>query len=108
MPPFLSSVVEPTRNEQVLVTTSSSTISDARSEKNPRKTIFVRNISADTSATITVNPGFNVAVANKGIVLLSGESFEETSLLGDGKDIFQGMYTAICSNANGILSVMER
>jgi len=97
---------EPSRNESVLVGTSSVVVSEFRHEQEPRKVIVIRNISPDPLDIISIAFGLTQAVANNGIVLRQYESFTETT--DAGYQCFQGSITAICATANGKLSIMER
>lgn len=99
-------LVEPTRNEQISITGTSSIVSEARNKINPRKVIVLRNTSTNAADIITVNMGFNQATANNGIVLQKGEAFSDTSET--GYESYQGQISAICATANGKLSVFER
>lgn len=101
-----SPFTEPSRNDQVAVGTTSTQIAYARNAENPRKVIVFRNTSTAAADIITINLGFGAAVANKGIVLRQYESF--TDSMDGGYQCWQGMITAICATANGLLSVMER
>jgi len=103
---ILDQVQRATRNEKVLVSTSSKVISEARNIHNPREVIAVRNISDNAADIITVNLGFNVAVADNGIVLRQNESFTDNTET--GYQAHQGGITAICATANGKLSIFER
>jgi len=101
-----STIQEAARNDQVDVTTSNGKIADARNELKPRVSIVIRNTSASTADIITVNFGFNTAVANKGMVLQQNESISDSSE--NGYQCWQGVITAICATANGKLSIFER
>lgn len=101
-----SPIQEPTRNETVNIGVSSTLVSDPRTEANPRKVFVFRNISTADADIITLNLGFNPAVANEGIVLRKGESYGEATQ--QGFELWNGTINAICATANGILSVMER
>ena len=98
--------IEPTRNENITVGTTSLTISDARTEKNKRKVIHLKNISADTTTVITVNFGFGIAAVNKGVILNNGEAVSDTSE--QGYEAYQGMILAVASAAGGTLAIFER
>lgn len=89
------------RNDLITVGTASVNIA----EGVPRQAIVIRN-SSTAAQEITLNLGFNVAVANKGIVLKAGESFTDST--SEGYVCYQGQITAIASAANGQVSVMER
>jgi hypothetical protein len=97
---------EPTRNERVLVGNTSIVISERRPQQSPRKTIVVRNISPNETDIITVNLGYEQAVAENGILLKRNESFTDSSET--GYLAFQGSITAICATANGVLAIYER
>ena len=97
---------EPTRNEQVAVTNSSSMISEARTIPNARKCLVVRNISDASTKIITINMGFNKATNNNGIVLRQNEAFTDSSEA--GYQCHQGGITAICVVTGGVLSIYER
>jgi len=97
---------EPVRNEQIDVVATSSVISYARNASNPRKVILIRNTSAGAASIITINMSQNAATANNGIVLNQNESFSDSSET--GYECYQGVITAICADANGKLSIMER
>lgn len=99
-------IQEQTRNETVLVNTSSKTLSDARNSQNPRKNIVIRNISPNAADIITVNLGFSNATNDAGIVLNQNEAFSDTTDL--GYECYQGVITIICATANGKVAVYER
>ena len=101
-----SSLQEPSRNEQVSVGTSNTTIADSRNELKPRVAIVVRNTSSAAADIITVNLGFNQATSGAGIVLQQNESFTDSSET--GYQAWQGVITAICATANGTLAIFER
>lgn len=103
---FLSSPVESTRNETITVGTITKVVAETRNSLAKRKVILMRNTSTDVTSVITVVPAFYSATASAGIVLQNGESFSDTTE--SGYEAFQGQYSAICSNANGILSIFER
>ena len=103
---YLTSIQEPTRNEQVSVGVSSVIVAESRNTINERKGIIIRNISPDVADIITLNIGFNEATLNNGIILKKDESFVDSSET--GYKCHQGVITAICATANGNLSVYER
>lgn len=103
---LFSSLQTPSRNEEITVSTTNKTIADARNELKPRVAIVVRNTSASSADVITVNMGFNTAVAGAGIVLQQNESFTDSSET--GYQCWQGVITAICATANGKLAIFER
>ena len=103
---LIGQIHEATRNEQVAVSTSSKSISEARNEQNPREVLVVRNISTNAADIITVNLGFNQATNGNGIVLRQNEAFTDNSE--SGYQSHQGAITAICATINGKLSIMER
>jgi len=102
----MEQIQEPTRNEQIDITTTSSVVSEARNDLNVRKVIVLRNTSTNAADIITVNMGFNEATSKNGIILNMGEAFTDTSET--GYQAYQGVITAICETANGKLSVYER
>lgn len=97
---------EPTRNDSLAIPASNTLVAESRNQDNPRKALVVRNISPNAADTISITLGFNVAVANKGIVLRQYESF--TDATDSGYQCWQGAITAICATANGLLSIFER
>jgi len=101
----IATISEPVRNVQQAVGTSSILIAEVRLSTAPRRDILVRNISAGVSV-ITVNLGMQQAAANTGIILNPGESFsfstEQTN------PCPQCQFTAISSDASGLVSIMER
>lgn len=101
-----STIQEASRNEQVSVTTTQGKVADARNELKPRVSIVIRNTSPNQADIITVNFGFNTAVANQGMVLQQNESISDSSE--NGYQCWQGVVTAICATANGKLSIFER
>lgn len=101
-----STQTEPARNESVTVGTSSVIIAEQRVQPNKRKSITVRNISSDATMVITVNMGYQSAVANTGLVLKQYESFTDAS--DSGYDCFQDQISAICAVAGGTLAIFER
>jgi hypothetical protein len=103
---IFSPIQEPSRNEAITVNTTSTTISDARNEANPRKVILLRNNSNDSSKIITVFFGATPAVANAGIVLRQYESVTDSSEA--GYQCWQGTVNAICAVVGGSLAIMER
>lgn len=105
---FIGTPQEATRNEQLTITNSSSTICDARTGDNARKVLIVRNTSDDATKIITLNLGAKPAVANQGIVLKQGESFVDAQ--DSGYLPFQGTITAICAvaSATADLTIFER
>jgi hypothetical protein len=102
---FVSAMEEPTRNESVIISTSSIGIADRRTIANPRKVILVRNISGNGNrATIYMSNA--IATANTGIILEDGESFTDST--GEGYSCHQGSIQAIGSAAATVLSIFER
>ena len=101
-----SNIQEATRNETVAVGVSSVRVSDACNDVNPRKNIVIRNTSPNAADVITINFGYNPAVASQGIVLNQNEAISDTTEA--GYQSYQGVITAICATANGQLSIMER
>jgi len=97
---------EPTRNEQIAVSTTSKVVSEARNQLNERKVIVLRNTSDNDADIITINLGFNEATSNNGIVLKRNEAFTDSSET--GYKAYQGAITGICATANGKLSIFER
>ncbi len=97
---------EPSRQESVLIGTSSKIISEFRHEQEPRRVIVVRNISPNAADVISIAFGLTQAVNDTGIVLRQYESFTETT--DAGYQCFQGSITAICATANGKLAILER
>ena len=97
---------EPTRNEEVLVSTSNKIVSEARNQQNARKNITIRNTSANAADIITLNLGYDTATSGAGIVLKQNESFTDTSET--GYSCYQGVISAICDTANGKLAIYER
>jgi hypothetical protein len=97
---------DPTRNEQIDVTTSAVVVSEARNDLNPRKDILLRNTSTNTADVITVAIGFTQPTANNGIVLRMNESVSFSNET--GYQMPQGTISAVCATANGKLSIFER
>jgi len=106
--PTYSPFVEPIRNESMAVGTSVVQVDLARTIPNFRKDLLVRNVSPNSADIITIAMGNQQPSANAGIILRQYESFQMTSMLGDGRDIFQGQISAVCATANGILAIFER
>lgn len=104
--PFYQNLQEPTRNESVAVGVSSIVISSARQGALPRKSIAIRNISPNAADIITVNFGQQQAVANAGVVLRQNELTTDSDA--GNYQTFQGVITAICATANGLLAIYER
>ena len=109
--PFISSVQESTRNETLIVTNASASISEnRRSMEERRKEVIIRNISTVAiNDVITINLGNKTAVAGAGIPL----NPNDTLVLSENNPdcpIFQGVITAICNQASAIanLSIFER
>jgi hypothetical protein len=108
---ILSSVQEPTRNESVIVTNANREISVRRQMSElRRKELIIRNIStAAVNDVITIVLGNQIAVADAGIVLRSGDilNISENS---PESTVYQGVITAICNQASIIpnLSIFER
>ena len=100
-------IQEITRNELVLVGATSIIISDFRNQENPRKTISIRNISTNVNDVITINFGYNQAVAGAGIVLNPNEAVSDQTL-NEYYQCFNGVITGICATANGKLAIFER
>lgn len=104
---YFDFIQEPTRNESIAVGLTSKEVASTRTgSERPRKSIVIRNISPNAADTITVNIGYGAAVANTGIVLRQYESFTDAN--DAGYICWQGVITAICATANGVLAVFER
>jgi hypothetical protein len=103
---YLIGVVEPARNDLVAVGTSAIKVAEVRTGQNPRSVILIRNTSTSSSSIITLSAGMGSIAASKGIVLQQGESFSESN--DAGYTCFQGQWTALCTDANGQLSIFER
>lgn len=102
-----SPLQEPTRNENVTITTSSTKISDARNSVNPRIEMTLRNISSNSSDIITISLGNQPAINNNGIVLRQYEGVTITS--NDYSPAWQGTINAISTTGTASnLSVWER
>lgn len=100
---------EPTRNEQVTVTNSSSIVVNPRGEgRNERKMMVIRNTADDDTKIITLHLGNAAAVANQGIVLKRYETYAENT--DSNFKCWQGPITAICAvaSATANLSIFER
>jgi hypothetical protein len=96
-----------TRNESVSVAAASVEVARMGDSKaNPRTAIVIRNRSDADADIITLNLGLDQAEANKGIVLKKDEAFADSS--SEGYECYQGVITAICATANGVLSIFER
>lgn len=102
----IATLSESARNDNVAVGTSSVLIAEVRNLLNPRRDILVRNISPTSSEVISVTIGTQLAVANTGIVLKQNESFVFST--SEGNLCPQAQFSAICSTANGIVSIFER
>lgn len=102
-----SPLQEPSRNENITIATSSTKVSDARNDVNPRKEMTIRNISSNALDIITINLGNNPAIANQGITLRQYEGIT----LNNAPDspCWQGSITAISTTGTASnLSVFER
>lgn len=101
-------VYEPTRNEQLSITTTASVVSESRvGTGNKRKVILIRNTSPNVTDIIYVwFSSSGVAAANTGIKLQQGESCVDST--DSGYDCFQDKITAICATATGTIAVYER
>jgi len=95
---------ESTRNDKVTVGTSNTIVSASRNGANPRKAIILRN--THPTATITINFGYQQAESGTGMVLNPKESITDSSET--GYECYQGVITAISTEANGTLAVYER
>lgn len=106
---FIRTAQEPTRNETLTVSNTSTTICDMRTDQtSPRQVLTIRNIADDATKVITVNLGAKAAVANAGIVLRQYESFTDSA---DGGYLpYQGTVTAICAVASATpdIAIFER
>lgn len=100
--------IEPTRNETVAVTTSSTTVALDVSASTGRKSFVIRNMSTDATDIITIVMGNQPAVANKGVVLRQYESYGESN--DSGFMCWQGQIQAISAAAVGTvqISIFER
>lgn len=74
------------------------------SQATERVRLYLRN-SSTGGQVITINLGYNEAVALQGIVLKAGDSFVDSN--SGNYQVWQGVITAIGSAANGKLSIME-
>ena len=94
-----------TNNSSVSVTNTASVVLNRRS--GARKSVLLRNL--DAALTITLYFSNNeVATANKGIVLLPYEYWQDEQK-GDYTECYQGTVTAIASAAGpATLAVFER
>jgi len=89
------------RNDSETVGTTSVLIAEAVE----RTGYTISNTSAG-GQTITLNLGFNQAVANKGIPLAPGQAWVDSD--GGGYLCHRGVITAISSAAGGTVAIMER
>ena len=96
---------EPIRNEQILVGTSSTSLCKAHTGQNYRRDLVIRNISTNAVSVISISLNA-LAQNNIGIVLKQNEAV--TFSQDQGPIIFQGDVNAICADANGIITLMER
>jgi hypothetical protein len=108
---WISSSQEPARDETLIVSNSSITLSDFRPmREDRRKELIVRNISTIAiNDVITISFGAKPAVTDKGIVLKPGDILNMSESHPD-VPIFQGVINVICSQASAIanLSIFER
>lgn len=104
---ILFSRLPPARNEQVLVGVTSSIIAEARSELQPRQVIIIQN-NSPTAGTdlVSINLG-SAGVATTTLFTLDvGDIFVDSS--DSGYLCHQDTISAICTTANGKLSIIER
>jgi hypothetical protein len=92
---------QPTTNKTVTVGTSSILIS----QKQKRKTIYIRNTSTTAQVITIALDNFSAAVANQGIVLAPGEYFSDSN--SEGYKCWHGDIKAISTAAAGTLAIME-
>lgn len=95
-----------TRNEQVSIGTSSIVIANPRFSTKPRKAIVIRNTSDNADDIITIALGQASATNGNGLVLRQNDSFSDSTE--SGYLCHQDFISAICSTANGKLSIMEK
>jgi len=94
------------RNATVNVGLTSVEVSPRRDDETDLRKVFViRNNSPAAADIITLELGFDAAVAGRGIVLSQGQAYGEDN---DAGDVWRGPIKAICATANGVLAVMER
>jgi hypothetical protein len=89
----------------VLVSVGTASVQVSPPPVAERKVYSIIN-SSSGGQVITVNLGFQAAVANQGVVLQPGQAWVDSS--GEGYKCFQGPITAISSAASGQVSIMER
>ena len=104
---IIAGLQEGTRNESIIVGTSSIIISPPRNTTPERKVIVVRNNSNDPLKIITIGFGNQgPAINGAGIILKQFESFTDSA---DGNyNTFQGQINAISAIAGATLAIMER
>jgi hypothetical protein len=95
-------ITESTRNDSVVVGTSSTLISDTRER---RTAIYLKNTSTG-SQVITVCFGNKAAVLYEGVTLSVGDVVIDSN--GEAYLCYQGQIQAISSAADGRISVYER
>ena len=83
-------------------TAAGTLISSARK----RTSIYIRNISTGASRISIQFSNVDVPVDNTGFVLNQNEFLIDSN--SEGYKCWSGKITAICSDANGVLSVVER
>jgi len=104
---YSGSLQELTRNEQILVGTSSVPVTPARQIKGQeRKVIIIRNISVNDVDIIYLSFGTQPAVAGTGVQLKRGDIYQDST--GENYEAYQDQINGICATANGILSIFER
>jgi len=103
---IFQNIQEATRNETVDVIASSGVVSEARNEHNFRKDLILRNTSPTIADIISLNIGFAIATAGEGVILRKDESISFSSET--GYQCPNNVISAVCTTANGKLSIFER
>jgi len=95
------------REEIVDVIVTSGVIANQQITGTKRKMIYLRNTSTAVADIITISfTGNAPAVSNKGIVLKQNDQYIEVE--SEGFIPWQGQISAICTTANGKLTIVER
>jgi len=96
-----------TRNEEVSVGTTSTTVAElGQGGLHPRTSIIIKNTSPNNTDVITLNVGNDVATDGAGVVLNKDDTWQDA--MSEGYIPYQGRIQAICKTANGKLSITER
>lgn len=98
---FLELAQEPTRNEQVAVGTTPILLSRARLRK---ELILVNSTAAPNTSIITLSFG-KQAIVGQGTPLQPWATYSGPA---ESKTIYSGDIWVVSSDANGLISIMER